>query len=113
MKKRTKIYLIVLLITLIICNYWLYIARIKYEIWDLYSLIEFLCIANLVFITIPTIVYSNICEEIDRKEKIKLAELLLNDMIKRHEEEIKDLKEELYHYKKLSFKDSNKDLKKK
>lgn len=97
MTRRTKIYIFSLIILLILCNYYVYIERIKYEVWEINNLIFFLGIINTCIILVPTIIYFVVCEIIEYSRQEKISEAILYIAIKK-QQEVKELKEELNKY---------------
>ena len=93
MKTRTKIFIVFMILLLIVGNYYIYIERIKYEIWETQDLIFFLGILNLSMICFPTFIFIGIDKDLEDKRRKELAILLVESMLKKHEEEVKDLKD--------------------
>lgn len=113
MKRKTKTFLIVLSVIVIIFNYWIYVERIKYEYWEIEDLLVFLGIVNMAIVSLPTMIYISINESIEMEENNKLANLLLQEMVERHRNEVEHLKSEVQYYKELDSKNKKPKSKKK
>lgn len=93
MKTRTKIFIVFMILLLIVGNYYIYIERIKYEIWETQDLIFFLGILNLSMICFPTFIYLCIDNDLEEKEQKRFMGLLVEYTLKEYAEEVKELKD--------------------
>ena len=83
MRKKTIILLIIFISYIALCNYAIYVHRIKYEYWEVKDLIFFLGILNGVIVTLPLGAYLSYKEHKEDKERKELALLLVKNMIDR------------------------------
>lgn len=102
MRKKTIILLVVFIIYIALCNYGIYIHRIKYEYWEVKDLIFFLGILNGVIITLPLGAYFSYITYKEDKERKKLAILLVKNMIDKHQEEKEELQDKINELKRES-----------
>ena len=91
MRKKTIILLIIFISYIALCNYAIYVHRIKYEYWEVKDLIFFLGILNIAIINPPILIYLAIIERKEEKQRKELALLLVKNMIDRHQEEKQEL----------------------
>ena len=84
MRKKTIILLIIFISYIALCNYGIYVHRIKYEYWEVKDLIFFLGILNIGIINLPLFIYLLVQEHKEEKEHKEL-------MIDRHQEEKQEL----------------------
>ena len=91
MRKKTIILLIIFISYIALCNYGIYVHRIKYEYWEVKDLIFFLGILNIGIINLPLFIYLLVQEHKEEKEHKELALLLVKSMIDRHQEEKQEL----------------------
>lgn len=91
MRKKTIILLIIFISYIALCNYAIYVHRIKYEYWEVKDLIFFLGILNGVIVTLPLGAYLSYKEHKEEKQRKELALLLVKNMIDRHQEEKQEL----------------------
>ena len=91
MRRNKIILLIVFIIYIALCNYGIYVHRIKYEYWEVKDLIFFLGILNGVIVTLPLGAYLSYIQYKEDKERKELALLFVKNMIDRHQEEKQEL----------------------
>lgn len=91
MRKKTIILILIFIGYIALCNYGIYIHRIKGEYWEVKDLIFFLGILNIAIINPPILIYLAIIERKEEKQRKELALLLVKNMIDRHQEEKQEL----------------------